>query len=78
MGVWVRGHHAANFSHMSNDAPENSTSFDTKVVVVGGGANRDPRTAWSAHRSVRVGVRFFGCGAVRDDPIFLYNMYFFV
>ena len=39
MGVWVRGHHAANFSHISKDAPENSTSFDTKVVVVGGGAN---------------------------------------
>ena len=31
---------------------------------------RDPRTAWSAHRSVRVGAIFFGfywswCGAVR-------------
>ena len=39
MGVWVRGHHAANFSHISKDAPENSTSFDTKVVVVGNGAN---------------------------------------
>ena len=33
MGVWVWGHHAANFSHISTDAQENSTSFDTKHGV---------------------------------------------
>ena len=39
MGVWVWGHHAANFSHISTDAQENSTSFDTNVVLGGGGGN---------------------------------------
>ena len=39
MGVWVRGHDVANFSQISKDAPENSTSFYTNVVVVGVGAN---------------------------------------
>ena len=34
-----KGHDAANFSQISKDAQENSTSFDTKVVVVGVGAN---------------------------------------
>ena len=28
-----------NFSHSSKDAQENSTSFDTNVVLEGGGAN---------------------------------------
>ena len=32
MGVWVRGHHAANFSHISIDAQENFPSFDTNVA----------------------------------------------
>ena len=35
MGVWVRGHDAANFSQISKDAQENSTSFDTNVVTGG-------------------------------------------
>ena len=39
VGVWVWGHHAANFSHISTDAQENSTSFDTNVVMGRGGAN---------------------------------------
>ena len=39
MGVWVRGHHATNFSRVSKDAHENSASFDINVVVVGDGAN---------------------------------------
>ena len=30
MGVWVWGHHAANFSHIETDAQENSTSFNEK------------------------------------------------
>ena len=39
VGVWVGGHHATNFSHISKDAQENFVSFDTNVVVVGDGAN---------------------------------------
>ena len=39
MGVWVRGQDAANFSHVSKDAQENSTSFDTNIVLGGGGGN---------------------------------------
>ena len=39
MGVWVRGQDAANFSHVSKDAQENSTSFDTNVVLGGGWGN---------------------------------------
>ena len=35
MGVWVGGHGATNFSHISKDAQENSTSFDTDVVTGG-------------------------------------------
>ena len=39
VGVWVGGHHATNFSHISKDAQENFASFDTNVAVVGDGAN---------------------------------------
>ena len=39
VGVWVRGQDAANFSHVSKDAQENSTSFDTNVVLGGGWGN---------------------------------------
>ena len=39
VGVWVRGQDATNVSHISKDARENSASFDTNVVLVGGGAN---------------------------------------
>ena len=39
MGVCVGGHHRANFSYRSKDAQENSTSFDTNVVMGRGGAN---------------------------------------
>ena len=44
MGVWVRGHDVANFSQISKDPQENSTSFDTNVVVVGVGANKKTPT----------------------------------
>ena len=33
VGVWVWGHHAAKFSHISIDAQENFPSFDTNVVT---------------------------------------------
>ena len=36
VGVWVGGHHPTNFSHISKDAQENSTSFDTNVFGGGG------------------------------------------
>jgi len=39
VGVWVRGHHAANFSHISIDAQENFPSFDTNVVTEGDWGN---------------------------------------
>ena len=39
MGVWALGQDATNFSNVSKDAQENSTSFDANVVLVGGGAN---------------------------------------
>ena len=39
LGVWVGGHPPANFSYGSKDAQENSTSFDTKVVIELDGAN---------------------------------------
>ena len=33
MGVGVGGHDATNFSHISKDAQENSTSFNTTVII---------------------------------------------
>ena len=33
VGVWVGGHEATNFLHISKDAQENSTYFDTDVVT---------------------------------------------
>jgi len=33
VGVRVGGHHATNFSQISKDAQENSTSFDTNVIT---------------------------------------------
>ena len=39
MGVWALGQDATNFSNVSKDVQENPTSFDTNVVLVGGGAN---------------------------------------
>ena len=39
VGVWVRGQDGTNFSHISNDAQENSTSFDTDFVLEGGVGN---------------------------------------
>ena len=39
MAVSVGGQQWVNFSHSSKDAQENSTSFDTNVVLEGGGAN---------------------------------------
>ena len=39
MGVWVWGHHAANFSHISIDAQENFPSFDTNFVTGGDWGN---------------------------------------
>ena len=39
MGVWVRGHDGTNFSHISKDAQENFTSFETIVVPGGGWGN---------------------------------------
>ena len=39
VGVWVRGHDGTNFSHISKDAQENFTSFDTIVVPGGGWGN---------------------------------------
>ena len=35
VGVWAWGQDATNFSHVSKDAQENSTSFDTDVVTGG-------------------------------------------
>ena len=32
VGVWVGGHHPTNFSHISKDAQENSTSFDAYEI----------------------------------------------
>ena len=39
VGVWVSGQETANFSHVSKNAHENSSSFDKNVVVVVDGAN---------------------------------------
>ena len=39
VGVWVWGHHAANFSYISIDAQENFPSFDTNVVTGGDWGN---------------------------------------
>ena len=35
MGVWAWRQNGTNFSHVSKDAQENSTSFDTHVVFGG-------------------------------------------
>ena len=39
MGVWALGQDATNFSNVSKDVQENPTSFDTNVVLGGGGGN---------------------------------------
>ena len=54
-------------NHPGNSEIDNKTSF--QWVGLTDASDRDPRTAWSAHRSVRVGAIFFGfywswCGAV--------------
>ena len=54
-------------NHPGNSKIDNKTSFPW--VGLTDASDRDPRTAWSAHRSLRVGAIFFGfywswCGAV--------------
>ena len=73
MGVWVGGHHAAKFKHSSKDAQENSTSFDTNVVLVGGGANMVFNEKLTKNRKLR-GLKLRGLRRNQiNTPSFAYG-----
>ena len=73
MGVWVEGHYAANFKHSSKDAQENSTSFDTNVVVGGDGANLVSNENPTKNRKLR-GLKLRGLRRNQiDTPNFTYE-----
>ena len=50
----VGGHDATNFSHLSKDAQENSTSFDTNVVLGRSGAKMVFNENPTKNRKLRV------------------------